>query len=160
VRVALDDLAGRGPRVYELAGVQWNETGLGPHLRRGDAVFQRFHVQSDGLAEVHVRLEHFSDRCFLDATVFVLEGNGGKRARVGGGVMPCSNEPFQVIPVDRQPHSAGRTYEIELKTAQHDAPVTLFHTSPVPSRFVPLRESGEPSAEPKVLAFRVVVDAP
>ena len=168
--LAVDDLATREPRVFKLDLVQWTDAGVGPRLHRGRQIVQRFQVQSDGLSEVHVRSDHYSDECYLEAMVFEVipdekESSPRSRVQVGGGVMPCSDDRFQVIPVAGQRHSAGKTYEVAL-SAVGNAAVVLFHVAPVPTAFVPFVElsvdNGRASPmlqpEPKVLAFRVVFD--
>jgi hypothetical protein len=159
--LTVNDLAGRGPRVYKLDTVQSSDAGIGPRLRPGQQVVQRFQVHGNGLSEVHVRLEHFGGACQITARLFELTAPPqGARAQIGSHTLPCSNDGFQVVPVAGQHRSAGKTYELELSAAGASTP-TLFHVAPAPPGFVPFIESaagngGQP--EPKVLAFRVVVD--
>jgi hypothetical protein len=171
--VSVNDFAGRGPRVYKLDTVQLSDAGIGPYLRAGQQVVQRFEVHGDGLSEVHVRLEHFGGAasCEVTARLFELTSPAlqGARVPIGSNTLPCSDDGFQIVPVAGQQRSAGKTYELELSAADASTP-RLFHVAPTPPGFVPLVESSakagkngenrEDGAQPeaRVLAFRVVMD--
>lgn len=155
--LAAGEFGGRGPRVYRLDIAQTNDVGVGPYLRPGQHVSQRFRVHQNGLSEVHVRLEHFGRACEITATLYEL---AEARVRIGSNTLPCSDDGFQIIPVEGQRQSAGKTYELDLSAAGGSSP-RLFHVGPVPPGFMPFVESSagnDPSSEARVLAFRVVVD--
>jgi hypothetical protein len=156
--------SGRGPRVYELDSVQSNDAGAGPYLRSGQRIAQRFQVHGNGLSEVHVRLDHIGGACQISAKMFEVTPTGSARTQIGSNTLPCSGDGFQIIPVVGQRQSAGRIYELELSAAGDSTP-RLFHAAPVPTGFMPLAESSveaeggaRSESEPRVLAFRVVVD--
>ena len=162
--VTVANFAARGTRVYKLDTAQSIDAGIGPYLRPGQQVAQRFQVHGEGLSEIHVRLEHSGGACEITAKLFELSSNStapaqNARVPIGSNMLPCTNDGFQIIPVAAQRQSAGKTYELELSATGASTP-RLFHVAPVPPGFMPLVESspanGAP-AEPKVLAFRVVV---
>jgi hypothetical protein len=155
--LAVRDIEGRGPRVYKLDTVQPVDSGIGPYLHPGQQVAQRFEVHENGLSAVHVRLEHHGGACVVTAKLFEV-ASPDRRAPIGSNSLPCSNDGFQIVPVARQSHSAGKTYELELTAAGASTP-RLFHVAPAPPGFTPVIESGNGApSEPRVLAFRVVVD--
>jgi hypothetical protein len=130
-------------------------------LRPGDRVAQRFEVHANGLSEVHVRLEHYGGPCEVTAKLFQL-ASPDARVPIGSNALPCSNDGFLIVPVAGQRQSAGRTYELELSAAGASTP-RLFHVAPPPAGFTPFVESvggnaNSAAPDPRVLAFRVVVD--
>jgi hypothetical protein len=153
---------GGGPQVFTLDSVQPGDAGVGPYLRPGHRVVQRFQVHRNGLSAIHVRLEHPAGACHVVTRLFELTAGARERVAIGNDERPCSNDGFQIVPVARQRQSAGRTYELELGATGPSRP-TLFHVAPVPPGFAPFVEAaagqagtGTP-AEARVLAFRVVV---
>jgi hypothetical protein len=154
--LTVSDFSGSGPRVYKLDTVQPGDNGIGPYLRPGAQVVQRFQVHENGVSEIHVRLAHFGGACQITATLYELPRDGA-RVPIGSNTRPCSNDGFQIVPVAGQRQSAGKIYELELSAAGSATP-RLFHVSPAPPGFVPLTTGDGVQSEPRVLAFRVVVD--